>query len=110
MLEPILGNKIVEKILFFLQVYKDGYIREISNLFDIPVRGVVQQLRRLEDGGVVVSQKKGKIRLYQLNPRYPFLTELRALLQKSIDVLPSSELEKYYRQRTRPRRKGKPLR
>jgi hypothetical protein len=108
MLEPVLGNKIIEKILFYLLVYEDGYIRGISNLFGAPVTGIVQQLKRLEDGGVVVSQLRGKIRLYQFNPRYPFLTELKVLLQKAIDVLPEKEIEKYYKMRTRPRRKGKP--
>lgn len=108
MLEPIFGNKIIERIMFSLLVYENGYIRGIANLFGIPVRGVVQQLKRLEDGGVVVSQKKGKIRLYQFSPRYPFLAELKVLLQRAMDVLPQSEIEKYYRMRTRPRRKGKP--
>ena len=108
MLEPLFGNKIVEKILFNLLVYESGYIRGIAHLFNIPVRGVVQQLKRLEDGGVVVSQMKGKIRLYQFNPRYPFLDELKKLLQRAIDVLPQDEIEKHYRMRTRPRRKSKP--
>lgn len=108
MLEQLFGNKIIERIMFYLLVYESGYIRGISNLFETPVRGVVQQLKRLEDGGVVVSQKKGKIRLYQFNPRYPFLAELKSLLQRAMDVLPQNEVEKYYRQRTRPRRKGKP--
>lgn len=108
MLEPLFGNKIIEKILLNLLVYETNYIRGIANVYGIPVRGVVQQLKRLEDGGVVVSQLKGKIRLYQFNPRYPFLAELKGLLQKAFDVLPLSEVEKYYRMRTRPRRTGKP--
>lgn len=109
MLEPLFGNRVIEKILFSLQNYGDGYIRGIAKSFGIPVRGVAQQLKRLEDGGVIVSQKKGSIRLYTFNPRYPFLPELKLLLQKAMDVLPDAEIERYYRQRTRPRRKGKPL-
>ena len=108
MLEPLFGNSVVEKILFYLLIYENGYIRGIAGLFGVPVRGVVQQLKRLEDGGVVVSQLKGNIRLYQFNPVYPFLGELKALLQRAMDVLPEEEIEKYYRMRTRPRRKGKP--
>jgi len=108
MLEPLLGNNVVEKILLYLLTYENGYIRGIANTFYIPVNGVTQQLKRLENGGVIVSQVKGKIRLYTFNPRYPFLPELKALLQRALDVLPSTEIEKYYRMRTRPRRKGKP--
>lgn len=108
MLEPLFGNSVMEKILFYLLVYEDGYIRGIANTFGIPVNGIVQQLKRLEDGGVIAGRKKGKIRLYTFNPRYPFLAELKSLLQKAMDVLPDEEVEKYYRMRTRPRRKGKP--
>lgn len=108
MLEPLLGNGVVEKILLYLLTYENGYIRGIANAFTIPVNGVTQQLKRLENGGVIVSQLKGKIRLYTFNPRYPFLPELKPLLQKAMDALPAAEIEKYYRTRTRPRRKGKP--
>ncbi|MGM0441932.1 MAG: winged helix-turn-helix domain-containing protein [Elusimicrobiota bacterium] len=108
MLEPILGNETVEKVLLFLEVYGEGYGRQMSKTFDIPIRGIQQQLERLEDGGVVVSQKKGRTRIYQFNPRYVFLDELKALLEKDLDVLPEEEIKKYYRKRTRPRRKGKP--
>jgi predicted transcriptional regulator len=109
MFEPLFGNAVVEKILFYLLIYENGYIRGISNTFRIPVNGIAQQLKRLEDGGIIVSQKKGKIRLYTFNPRYPFLTELINLLQKAMDSMPDEETEKYYKMRTRPRRKGKPL-
>jgi hypothetical protein len=108
MLEPLFGNKVVEKVLFYLLTYESGYIRGIANSFGIPVNGVSQQLKRLENGSIISSRLLGKIRLYSFNPGYPFLPELKAMLQKAIDVLPETELEKYYRQRTRPRRKGKP--
>ena len=108
MLEPLFGNKVVEKILFYLLTYENGYIRAFARTFNIPVNGISQQLKRLENGGVISSQLKGKIRLYSFNPRYPFLPELKAMLQKAMDTLPENELENYYMQRTRPRRKGKP--
>ncbi|MEW6041284.1 MAG: winged helix-turn-helix domain-containing protein [Elusimicrobiota bacterium] len=108
MFEPLFGNSVVEKILFYLLTYENGYIRGIANTFGIAVNGITQQLKRLEDGGVIVSQKKGKIRLYTFNPRYPFLPELKNLLQRAMDILPDTEIERFYRQRTRPRRKGKP--
>ena len=108
MLEALLGNKVIEKILFYLLTYENGYIRGIASTFNTPVRGIAQQLKRLEDGGIIVSQKKGKIRLYTFNPRYPFLPELKLLLQKAFDVLPETDIKLYYRQRTRPRRTGKP--
>ena len=78
-------------------------------MFNIPVNGIQQQLKRLEDGGVVVSLMVGRTRQFQFNPRYPFLKELKALIQRAMEYLPEKEMQKYYRKRTRPRRKGKPI-
>jgi predicted ArsR family transcriptional regulator len=109
MLEPVFGNATVEKILFALEVYGQAYPAGLAKLFGIPVNGIQQQFKRLEDGSVVVSLMAGRTRLYQFNPRYAFLKELRQLIQRAIEFLPDKEVEKYYRNRTRPRGKGKPL-
>ncbi|MBI5213631.1 MAG: winged helix-turn-helix transcriptional regulator [Nitrospirae bacterium] len=109
MLEGLFGNVIVEKIFFFLNTYGEGYPSGIANTFGEPVNRIQQQLKRLEDGGILASRLVGKIRLYTFNPRYPFLKELKALITKSYDFLPELEKDKYYRMRTRPRRAGKPL-
>ena len=109
MLEPVLGNGTIEKILFTLESYDQAYPLELSKMFDIPVNGIQQQMDRLESGGVVVSSMVGRTRLYQFNPRYPFLKELRALIRKAMEFLSEKEMQQYYRRRTRPRKKGKPL-
>ena len=109
MLEPVLGNSTIEKILFTLESYGQAYPSELSKMFNIPVNGIQQQMDRLESGGVVVSSMVGRTRLYQFNPRYPFLKELRALIQRAMEFLSEKEMQKYYRRRTRPRKKGKPL-
>jgi predicted ArsR family transcriptional regulator len=109
MLEPVLGNSTIEKILFALESYGQVYPLELSKMFDIPVNGIQQQMDRLENGGVVVSSMVGRTRLYQFNPRYPFLKELKALIQRAMEFLSEKEIQKYYRRRTRPRKKGKPL-
>jgi len=109
MLEPVFGNTTVEKVLFALEVYGQTYPSKLAMLFGIPVNGIQQQLKRLEDGGIVVSLMAGRTRLYQFNPRYPFLKELRTLIQKGLQYLPQNEIQKYYRNRTRPRRKGKTI-
>jgi sugar-specific transcriptional regulator TrmB len=109
MLESLFGNSIVEKILFYLATYGEGYPLGIARTFGVPVNRIQQQLRRLEGGGIVVSRLFGKVRLYTYNPRYPFLKELTALISRALEFVPESEKEAYYRKRTRPRRVGKPL-
>jgi DNA-binding transcriptional ArsR family regulator len=108
MIEAIVGNATVEKVLLFLQTYGHGYAREISETFRLPLSQVQKQLRRLEDGGVVVSRRLGRTRLFEWNPRYPFLRPLRELLAEVLRYVPEDELQRYYRQRRRPRREGKP--
>jgi hypothetical protein len=70
---------------------------------------VQQQMKRLENGGILASRLMGKVRIYKFNPNYPFVKELRQLLSKAMDFLPKNEINNYYMQRTRPRKQGKPL-
>jgi len=109
MLEGIFGNIIVEKILFTLHVYGEAYPFGMARTFNEPVNRFQQQLKRLEDGGIIVSRLVGRVRLYTFNPRYPFLAELKGLMSKAYEFLPEKEKDAYYRKRTRPRRAGKPL-
>lgn len=109
MLEGLFGNSIIEKILFTIYVYGDGYGLGMAKTFSEPVNRFQQQLIRLEKGGIVVSRLVGKARVYSFNPQYPFLNELKALIAKAYEFLPEKEILSHYRKRTRPRRKGKPL-
>ena len=109
MLEGLFGNAMVEKVLFYLEVYGEGYPLGIAKNFGEPVNRVQQQLKRLEKSGIIVSRRIGNVRLCTFNPRYPFLKELRVLIDKAYQFMPESEKIRYYLKRTRPRRRGKPL-
>jgi DNA-binding transcriptional ArsR family regulator len=109
MLEPLFGTANREKALIFLEVRTDGYPREIADLFDTDLRAIQNQLEKLERGGVVYSRMVGRTRLYSFNPRYPFLVELKALLEKALEFYPQEEKDRLFPERSRPRRKGKPL-
>ncbi len=109
MLEGIFGNRTAEKVLLFLEQYGEGYAREIAGSFEgVAVSMALAQLRRFEAAGVLVSVRRGRTLLFTWNPRYPFLAEVRALLRKALDALPESERRRYFRERRRPRRSGKP--
>lgn len=108
MLEGLFGNITIERIFFFLATYKEGYPSGMAKTFEVPVNMIQQQLKRLEDSGIVASRLVGKVRLYTFNPRYPFLKELEALIAAAFEFIPDPEKEKFYRRRTRPRRAGKP--
>jgi DNA-binding transcriptional ArsR family regulator len=110
MLDTLFGNKAAERVLLYLANYGEGYPRQIAATYGSAVSVVLKQLSRLEDGGILVSRSLGRTRLYQLNPRWFFYKELKALLEKALEALPEDEVKKHYRERRRPRRAGKPSR
>ncbi len=111
MLEKLFGNVVIEKILFYLLMNEKSYGSELSKILETPLYSVQKALMRLEDGGVIVALEEGKTRMFQFNPRYPFLKELKAFLNKAYDFLPIEMKKRFYEAplRRRPRKTGKPL-
>lgn len=109
MLEALFGNRTAERVLLYLANYRSGYATKISKTFNISLNMVQKQMDRLELGGILVSRLEGKTRVYQLNPRFFLYKELTELLNVAIGFVPEKEKSAYCSQRTRPRRKGKPL-
>jgi DNA-binding transcriptional ArsR family regulator len=108
MLDRLFGES-AARILLFIHAYDDGYASEIAANFGISLSAIQKQLRQLEEAGVLSSRLRGRLRLYQFNPRYPFLPELRRLFERAMEYMPAADRTKYYERRTRPRRAGKPL-
>jgi len=109
MLEPLLGSTNAERVLLFILTREQGYASEIAKFFDTDLYGIQKQLDKFEAGGVLISYKAGKTVLFQFNPRYAFLKELRPLLEKAISYYPPDEQDRLRMVRRRPRRNGKPL-
>jgi predicted transcriptional regulator len=109
MLEPILGSLSSERVLVFVLARKEGYAREIARFFETDLAPIQKQLDKLELAGVLASRTAGKTRLYEFNPRYAFLGEIRSLLEKAISFYSPEDRERLVMVRRRPRRKGKPL-
>ena len=109
MIEVLLGSKNAERVLIFLFVREEGYAREIARYFETELKSIQGQLDKLERGGVLVSREVGKTRPYTFNPRYPFLNELKALLEKAFSFYPAREQEELTMNRRRPRARGKAL-
>jgi hypothetical protein len=108
MLEPLLGSATSERALIFILARNEGYAREMARFFETDLSGVQKQLEKLELGGVLVSRTAGRTRLYTFNPRYPFLKELKSLLDKALTFYPEDERRRLLMNRRRPRRRGKP--
>lgn len=109
MLEPLLGPTAREQVLIFILARGEAYARGIARFYDKDLYAYQKQLDKLEAGGVIVSRTAGRTRLYSFNPRYPFLKQLKALLEKALSFYAAGDREKLLMNRRRPRRRGKPL-
>ena len=109
MLKPLFESESKEKALLYLYTHGESYCGEIARAFGFYGNTVQYQLLKLESGGVLYSKLKGRVRLFGINPRYPFKKELEALLGKALSFVPEEEMDRLYRPRLRPRRTGKPL-
>lgn len=109
MLAALFGSKNAERVLMFLHARQEGYAREIARFFETDLKSIQKQLDKLEAAGILSSRALGRTRPYMFNPRYPFLAELQALLEKALMFYPEEERERLVMNRRRPRGRGKAL-
>jgi len=109
MIEVLLGSKNAERVLIYIFAREEGYAREIAGFYETDLKSIQMQLDKFEKSGVLASRSVGRTRPYVFNPRYPFLSELKALLQKALSFYPAEEQEELTMNRRRPRAKGKNL-
>jgi len=110
MLEYLFSNKNVEKILIYLCFHEKANASQLSQTFNTALDPIQKTLRKLEHGGLLVSFLEGRMRVFQWNPRYPFLVEIQALAKKAYRFLPIDKQESFQMtKRKRPRKTGKPL-
>jgi len=109
MIESLLGSKNAERVLIYIFARGEGYAREIASFYKTDLKSIQMQLDKFEKSGVLVSREVGRTRPYVFNPRYPFLNELKALLEKVLSFYPEHEREELVMNRRRPRARGKVL-
>ncbi len=108
-LDALFGNPTAASVLLYIENYESGYAKRISDTYEIPVNMVQDQLKKLEAAGILISRNVGRTRLFEFNPRNPTAMNLRAFLSAELDGLPKSLTKRYFLDRQRPRRSGKPL-
>lgn len=109
MIESLLGSKNAERVLIYVFAREEGYAREIARFYEADLKSIQMQLDKFEKSGVLASRAVGRTRPFVFNPRYPFLNELKTLLEKALSFYPVKEQEELTMNRRRPRAKGKTL-
>lgn len=108
-LNGLLKAESQEKILIYLLVRNSGYAKAIADFFDAGVTPIQKQILKLEEQGILVSSNIGRSRVFQLNPQYRLLPELKALMEGALKAYPIEIKEALIMNRSKPRRTGKPL-
>jgi len=102
----LFGSESAYQVLMFLQNYERGYASEIARTYGTSLNQIQNQLNKFEDLGILVSRKEANARVFYFK-QSPVTDSLRRFLKDMLEVLPKSTLEKFYRERRRPRRFGK---
>lgn len=109
-IDKLFGSKTAARCLIFLSRYEECTSGEIAQVFKIDKPVVYLQLKKLEQANIIVSRMVGNTKLYSLNPRSGIKNELKALLEKYIDLnMPMEKYKSFYLIRRRPRKTGKVL-
>ncbi|MBI3030783.1 MAG: helix-turn-helix transcriptional regulator [Candidatus Rokubacteria bacterium] len=96
------------RTLLALSLLGESYPRELARVLDMPLSGVQGALRGLELDSLVAGRSVGRMRVFQLNPRYFAAAALGEFLRRLAE--PEAGLrDRVSALRRRPRRTGKPL-
>ncbi len=87
-------SKITQKVLsyFFLNIDSEMYLNEITRKFDVDRANLSRKLTEWEEDGILIKTKRGNLSLYKINKKYPMLSEMKKIIQKSFGI--EGELKK----------------
>ncbi|REJ75139.1 MAG: ArsR family transcriptional regulator [Acidobacteria bacterium] len=108
-LDAVFGNTSATRVLLFLENYGSGHAARIARTFGMSPSRAREQLEKFESASLLTSRPVGRSRVFEWNPRSPIVDGLRNFLATVLAGLPTEVTKKYFRQRQRPRRSGKPL-
>ena len=71
---------------FFLNSNNTAYLRSLEPEFGESTNAIRQELNRFEEAGLLVSEKKGRKKIFKANTLHPLFPELNSLLLKHIGL------------------------
>jgi len=86
MIEKLLGSRLRTKLLGWLLSHSDEsfFVRQMEQLIEENSTNISRELRRLEQMGIVQSEKRANLKYYKINQKCPFFEELKALFLKTV--------------------------
>ncbi len=85
MLTKLFSSKLRVELLslFFGRPDEEFYVREIEKILGEDAGNISRELKHLEGIGLLASSKKGNLKYYLLNPKFPLYDELRSIIIKT---------------------------
>lgn len=108
-IDAVFGGRVAGEVMLFLEYYGEAHGHQIARAFNRTPSAVHKQLKRLESGGLIVGRNVGRTRVFTWNPRSQTAKHLRLFLRAEVDALPEETIDKYFRERNRPRTTGKKI-
>ncbi len=105
-LTGLFGSESAYQVLMYLENYENGYASQIAKTYGTSLNQIQNQLIKFEELGLLVSRKEGTARVFYFK-RSPVTDALGVFLRSMLEHLPEDTIQKYYRDRRRPRRHGK---
>jgi predicted nucleotidyltransferase len=84
----IIRSKTRKEILgyYFLHPAERFYLRQLEKILGLPVGNIRRELRHLENLGMFLCEKVGNMSFYFLNKNFPFYSEIKTIILKTIGV------------------------
>lgn len=88
LLSSLVTSKTRVKLLvrFFTNPRASAYLRGLSSEFNLSTNSVREELNRLSEAKLLVSQKNGREVHYRANPEHPLFGELMSMVQKTLGL------------------------
>ena len=88
MLDSLITSKTRIKLItkFFLNPETRSYLRSLADEFGESTNAVRLELNRLEESGLLSTEKKGRTILYKANTNNPLFPELNTIVRKTLGI------------------------
>jgi predicted nucleotidyltransferase len=85
MLQKLFSSKLRVDLLslFFGRPDEEFYVREIEKILQEDVGNISRELKNLEGIGLLISRRKGNLKYYLLDRKFPLHDELRSIILKT---------------------------
>ncbi len=86
MLERLITSRVRIDLIAHFILHPEGryHVRGLEKVLDAHYSAVWRELENLEQAGVILSEEEAGRRMFQLNPEYPLLDELRGMILKTV--------------------------